>query len=135
VLIRALADPSEEVRCLAARWLAELGPDAADAAPALARILKRRSTSELPLLAARALCALGPKAKPATMVLYRALLDRNARIRVAAAGALLQIEPGCPEALAALAAARNDPEAEVREEAEAVLRRVGKETVSRRKDP
>ena len=119
-LIAALSGPDSRVRAEAARALGLMGPDARAAIPELIRLTGRRSGSQVVEYASEALAQLGPVAVPAlseilhdddpeargalrilgqmsakTAVpiteLVRCLRDRDAEVRMAAAGALAAV--------------------------------------------
>jgi hypothetical protein len=87
-LVRLLKDGEERVRGEAAWALAQIGPDARAAVPALLEVLADGDTGLQP----RALFALGRIGPAAVPGLVDGLKDQNARIRSAAAQALVERE-------------------------------------------
>jgi len=93
----------------AAKALAEIGPEARAAVPALIGLLKERRELN-PAFYCMALGRLGPDAKEAVPVLEEALKDDNRGIRLAAAVALTTIEPQqASNAVAVLKSLQHDP--------------------------
>jgi HEAT repeat protein len=131
-LLEALGDKDDEVRQFVVRSLAALRPDAKQAVPALAKLVKDDSSpavrytavdmlrlhgkSAVPALvellgeaddltryyACWGLGVIGPEAKAAVPDLTKALKDRDAKVRRRAAAALGGIGPGAKEAVTAL---------------------------------
>jgi HEAT repeat protein len=97
-LRKALSDPDAEARRLAAGALVSFGPRAKDAVPELIALLTDEKSV---LTAAGALKAIGPDAREAIPALRKAAdgPDENA---VAAAEAMLKIDPAHPETAAAV---------------------------------
>jgi hypothetical protein len=87
--------------------LAEIGPAAAEAVPALIEAL-RDSADDVRQGAASALGKIGPAAAAAVPALIEALRDSNNDVRLEAVRALGEIGPCAPEAVAALRGARRD---------------------------
>lgn len=102
-LVSLLERPGEKDYAL--QQLAQLGPDAADAAPVLISVL-RDSLALNRYLAAEALRAIGPAAEEAVPELIAALHDSDPIVTESAAEALEAI--GTPEALKALEPLRKD---------------------------
>jgi len=99
-LIQALMDESVRVREAAADALAESGPQAVDAVPALLQALKNEERDwALRQAASDALGAIGSEAVPA---LIEALADEDEQVRRAAAGALRDMGPQAGDAIPAL---------------------------------
>jgi HEAT repeat protein len=103
-LVTLLERPGEKDYAL--QQLAQLGPDAAEAAPVLMAILKEDSLALNRYLAAEALRAIGPGAEEAVPDLIAALRDPDPIVIESAAEALEAI--GTPEALKALEALRKE---------------------------
>ena len=88
-LLRALEDPSPEVRGRAAEALAGVG---APVVPALAEMLTHE-TAHVRHAAALPLGDMGPGAAPALTALVRAAIDRDESVRQAASQALARVDP------------------------------------------
>ena len=91
--IAELKHEREGVRWDAASFLGECGPEAANALPDLAEMLRNDSRSRLRAKAATTLGHIGPQAKTAIPALQEALRDESQNVRDAAAEALKKIEP------------------------------------------
>jgi HEAT repeat protein len=92
----------------AAEALAEIGPDAAAARPAL--MARVRIGASFHSSFCKALGRIGPPAQEAIPVLEDALRDENLSVRLSAADALTRIIPNqCPNAVAVLRALQHDP--------------------------
>ena len=107
--VPALVATLEEQRatywaCLA---LSEIGPDAAEAVPALADVLKTDARPEVRREAALGLGSIGPGAAAAVPALTDALGDKESTVAAGAAFALGRIGPDAKSAEAALANAEN----------------------------
>jgi HEAT repeat protein len=83
--------------------LGEIGPDAAEAVPALVEVLKADQRPEVRREAVLALAAIGPAAAGAVPPLVEALADKDTAIGASAAYALGCVGPQAKEALPALA--------------------------------
>lgn len=115
-LKRLLKDPDAGERLRAAKKLATLGPDARAAIPDLTAALmdSDRDVSRQALLALQAIRP-GGTGSVALNVYIRDLGDEDEVIRLRAAKALAKLGPAAKPALPALqAAARNDPDEDVR---------------------
>jgi HEAT repeat protein len=106
-----LQDP--EVCEAAAEVLADFGPRAAPALPALIAALRSPNDS-LRVKCVRALAAIGPEAVAAVPALAGRLNDREEEVRYEAAWALCGIGPPAKEAFPALTGALSDQAAKVR---------------------
>ena len=109
--VRALNRPDAELRRRAIFALGAIGPDAAEAVPALAQALDRDKESAVRMNAAIALFELGLQARSAVPVLIKALRRRANRTNLAtfpftiqemAALALGRATAGTPDGVAAL---------------------------------
>lgn len=109
-LLPNLAGPDRDLAERSARILAETGPAAAPAVPALAKAV-HTSTGALKHAAADALAGIGT---PAGKWLAAALKAPDPKVRAAAAGVVAAMNPPSPEAAMPLAAALDDAEPEVR---------------------
>jgi HEAT repeat protein len=121
--LEALADAMRgrgdaDYRWKAARALGRMGPQAAEATPALAEALAD-DNGHVRIEAAIALGKIGPEAEAAAPALARALRDEDASIRREAAVALGRI--GAPAAVAALDRSLEDQDEGVRAAARAAL--------------
>lgn len=105
-----LQGPDRDLAERSARILAETGPAAASAVPALAKAV-HTSTGALKHAAADALTRIGT---PAGKWLAAALKAPDPKVRAAAAGVLAAMNPPSPEAAVPLSAALDDPEPAVR---------------------
>ena len=110
-LIQALKDKGDSsVRYWPAKALAQIGPKAKAAVPALAQALKDED-EWVRANAAEALGRIGPEAKAAVPALIQALKNEDVlRVRWGAAEALGQIGPAAKQAVPALAQALKDIE-------------------------
>jgi HEAT repeat protein len=104
-LTQALADPSEEVRDAAVVALAQIGPPAMTAAPALLALLRDFKTDARAAVV-EALGRIQDK-RPETLTVLRAAL-KDARTRRAALGALTNLGPAAAPAVPDLVTALND---------------------------
>ena len=109
--VRALDQPDEEVRYQAIFALGTIGPDAAEAVPALAHALEEDEEPAVRMNAALGLLRLGTLSRPAVPALIRALQSRANRtnlgtftftIQELAALALARATAGTTEGVAAL---------------------------------
>ena len=130
-LMRVMEDKGEYdgVRGAAIHGLMLLGPDAAEAVPALIKILDKERFSSLSSDAARALGQIGPVTPEIIPALIEALDDKYSLTREAAAEALGQIGPITPEIIPELVGALGDSEAIVREAAAQALGQIGTEAL------
>jgi len=104
-LAEALRDSDRFVREAAAEALAQIGPAAKDAVPALLDALHGKEDAEFVdarRKAAWALCRIGPDANVALPALVKALGDKDRGVRLAAAGALCGMRADAAEAVPAL---------------------------------
>jgi HEAT repeat protein len=131
-LVKRLDKGTDETRGLVLAVLSKIGPDAADAVPALRKLIegdpeaKKIST----VLAIQTLGRIGPKAKESVPTLIEALKSKEARspLRIAAAMALGRIGPPAKEAVPALRAAMKEKTAKsgpLRFHAAAALGQIG----------
>jgi HEAT repeat protein len=90
--------------------LAEIGPDAAEAVPALTEKVKSEKRPEIRREAISALGAIGPAAAPAVPTLAEALGDPSLAVQLSAAFALGRIGPPAKPATPALVKALKAPE-------------------------
>ena len=109
-LIKQLQDDKLEVRLQAADALANLGPDAKEAIPALTAALKGDKEAKVRAYAAFALKKMGAEAKEAVPALTDALKDKDEEVRSVAADALGQLGADAKSAVPALAEALKDPD-------------------------
>ncbi|WP_164104412.1 HEAT repeat domain-containing protein [Candidatus Laterigemmans baculatus] len=119
-LVVALSDDDADYRAAAARTLAAMGPDAADAADALVQMFRSDPERNNRVEAARALGQLGEEAvvpvlAEATDALVEMLNDEEGPVRVAAALALWRIDHENALSLPTLIAALTDSHQETRE--------------------
>ena len=120
-------DTDQRDRVTAAAVLAEMGPMAGAAMPALQDLLTDKRP-ELQQAAINALGQLGPAAKTAIPNLRRLLDDKDKRVRIQAAEALVKIGPiGGEVALPALTDLLKDENKNIRIDAAGVLRQFGPE--------
>src|SRR5262249_32799951 len=116
-LTAALKSPEVRARRDAVAALADLGPEAADAVPALTEAL-RDSDDETRHGAALALVSIqASDARAAVPVLVEGLQARKSQTRVDCAQALMTFDPPPAEALPKLLEALRDPQADVRKAA------------------
>ncbi|MCI0458601.1 MAG: HEAT repeat domain-containing protein [Gemmataceae bacterium] len=120
-LVKQLRHQDTEVRVAAAAALADLGPKAAGAVPALVEGLHALN-EDVRLNAALALAAVG---KPAVPALVKALGSPENEVRFYAALALGQIGPAARESAPALVRVLADPDEDVRRKAAGALGEVG----------
>ena len=120
----ATAATPVEATMSAADALGEIGPNAAEATPALVAILKDPN-QEVRWSAADALGKIGPNAAEAVPALVTALKDPEKKVRGRAALALGKIGPRAAEAVPALAEALKDQDADVRGRAAAAFEGIG----------
>jgi HEAT repeat protein/lysophospholipase L1-like esterase len=121
--LRALMDdPADNVRLAAVRAIARTSVDASAAAPALARALARDTDSRVRAAAALGLGHLQGAGDQARDALIAGARDPDAIVRASAVRSLARLPPSEAGA-AALARARQDPDAGVRAEAGAAGRR------------
>jgi HEAT repeat protein len=123
-LVEMLKDADEFVRQRAADALGSIGPNAAEAVPALAGALEDPD-AVVRSSAAAALGSIGPNAAGAVPALADALKDRNEEVRQRAADALGSIGPNAAGAVPALADALKDRNEEVRQRAAGALGSIG----------
>ncbi|MBL7133421.1 MAG: DUF1287 domain-containing protein [Phycisphaerae bacterium] len=126
VLIRAITDNDEDerVRMHAASALVEMGPQAAEATPALIQALKQRN-EPVAKWAAQVLGEIGPAAKDAVPALIDALKGGDWEMRCCAAEALGRIGPGAKAAVPALIDVLKGGDWDVRYYAAGALGRIG----------
>jgi len=121
-LVSWLSSPDPYVLAFAAWSLGNLGAEAHDAVPDLARVLARDETDAV---VSAALARIGPAAAGAVPVLVEALRSENADRRWRAARTLGRIGPPAREGVPALAGALTDPLVTVRVHAARALGRIG----------
>jgi HEAT repeat protein len=127
VFIQALTDESVRMGEAAAHALAEIGPQAVDAVPALLQaLMNEEEDSGRRQAASDALGAIGSEAVPA---LVQALADEDERVRNAAARALKDVGPQAVDAVPALIQALGDPDDDVSMAAASALGDVGPEAI------
>jgi hypothetical protein len=100
-LVDALEDTPQVVQLNAASALATIGADAAEAVPALVKLLRANpgpNGTNLRYQAVRTLRAIGPAARSAVPALKEASTDADALVRNEAEAALVAIEGGAPAA-------------------------------------
>jgi HEAT repeat protein/beta-lactamase regulating signal transducer with metallopeptidase domain len=123
-LIAQLRNPSARNEDLAAlNKLIQLGPDAAEAVPALIDYLKNPKSPSRGN-AANALGAIGPAAKEAVPLLIEAVQEDDRAVSISAAWSLGKIGPAAKPAIPALLQALSDAEPIVRLQAAAALWRI-----------
>jgi HEAT repeat protein len=126
-LIQALMDESVRVREAAANALAESGPQAVDAVPALIQALRNEEQDwALREAASDALGAIGAEAVPA---LIEALSDEDERVRGAAVGALRDMGPQASDAIPALVQTLRDENDDVSMDAATALGEIGPQAI------
>jgi HEAT repeat protein len=120
------ADDSDGSRVVGAQMLGECGPLARSAVPALARRLKDKQ-GDVRVAAAEALVKISPEkeTEAALAILTGELKNGEVLVRILAAEALGRLGPVAKEAGAALSAALQDPEPEVRQAAGQALKKIG----------
>jgi HEAT repeat protein len=96
-LIAALKSPHPSARRFAAEALGKLGPDAADALPALRALLRDEKSRPVLVEVVRVLYRLGPAARPAGPELAALLRDDRAALRMLSALALTRVDPELAE--------------------------------------
>ncbi len=106
-LVEGLKDKDVMVRQACITGLTVMGPDAKEAAPALAEAL---ATPALQYWAAKALERIGPPAKEAVPPLINVVKDRNSQGRTPAILALAAIGPDAKEAAPVLVALLGEPQ-------------------------
>jgi endoglucanase len=119
-----LKDPEWTIRKNAAISLADRGPEAEPAMPALVEALSDEEW-QVREPAAKALASIGPASQPAVPMLIKALSDEEWLIRESAAQALTAIGPSSQPAIPALIEALSDEEWHVRESAAQALGAIG----------
>ena len=133
-LIAALEDPSPAVYAQASQALGSLGDeDKARAVPGLIKTIESGGDNAK-LHSARLLGPMGNIALDAVPALVAAAKSPSAAVRVAAIGAIKDINADVPEVASLLFAALDDMDAQVREQAKLALARLGginKEVVPR----
>jgi HEAT repeat protein len=117
VFIQELKNPASRNDILSARNLALIGPDAADAVPALTECLKQKD-NDLLATAAHALGEIGPPSWKAATSLTLLLGDGNPEVQKQARAALAKIGPG---AIPALRGALKSPQSPIRRRAADLL--------------
>jgi HEAT repeat protein len=118
----ALKDPVFFVRGWTAFALAEIGPEAAAAVPALVATLKK--PDEVEFVRRQVASALGRIGSKAVPELIEVLANDNERVRLGAILALNQIGAGAKSAVPPLVALLSDPAEFVRTAAAAALRAI-----------
>jgi HEAT repeat protein len=127
VFVQAVTDESVRVGEAAAGALAELGPQAVDAVPALLQaLMNEEEDSGRRQAASDALAAIGSEAVPA---LVQAMTEGDERVRNAAARALKDIGPQAVDAIPALIQALGDQDDDVGLAAASALGDVGPEAI------
>jgi HEAT repeat protein len=111
-LINALKHVDAEVRSVAARAIARIGPDGHAAIPALLQAVQ--DTPEVRFGAICALRSIGPSATAAVPILVQALKDEDAGVRSVSAQALREIRANTQAVVSALGEAMKDTNQEVR---------------------
>jgi HEAT repeat protein len=127
-LLDLLARGEPDLQLIAVEALGAFGPAAAAAVPALAAVLED-ADDNLAGEAAWALARLGEAGRPAIPDLVRALKSGEGVLPVKAAFALGEIGAGVEEVVPALRRALGSSDDEVREEAEAALRKIDSRAV------
>lgn len=122
-LINALKSKNPAVRQAAAWGLRYLGPDAHDAVPALAELVK--TDEKASNFALQALGAIGPEAAPAVPAIVGVLRDGDEQLQYWALHALRRIGPGAREARDVLRSALGTGDVERRWEAATALFAIG----------
>jgi hypothetical protein len=100
-LVDMLNDPNPSVRVVAVRALHRIGPEAAEAAPALIDAAKKEKESRVRFKAAMALVEIEPGSKSAVPILIESLKDNNLPwgAKDLAIGALGKIGPDAKDAI------------------------------------
>lgn len=93
-IIRTLNSPDNDARYMAARLLADFGPKAKSAVPALTEALKNDKDDLVRAAAARSLGYLADPTSEAVPVLAEMIVDKDMRVRRNAVRALVHIHPG-----------------------------------------
>jgi hypothetical protein len=122
ILIKALNDPSEEVRSIAEGALGDIGPEAAAAVQALIRSVERGGYC---INGIWALGRIGPEAKAAGPLLKAIVRRKTGRQLVYAAEALWRIEQSTTMSIPALIKGLGDFDRQARAEAAEALRQIG----------
>jgi len=122
ILIKALNDPSEEVRSIAEGALGDIGPEATAAVQALIRSVERGGFS---INGIWALGRIGPQAKAAGPLLKAIVRRTTGRQLVYAAEALWRFEPSNTVSIPALIKGLGDSDRQARAEAAEALRQIG----------
>ena len=117
VLVQELKNPASRNQILAARSLALIGPEAAEAVPSLTECLKQKD-SELLAMAAHALGEIGPPSSKAATPLTLLLGDASPEVQKQSRAALAKIGPG---AIPALRGALKSPQTSIRRRAADLL--------------
>ena len=125
VLMQALKDQDPKVRYKAVRVLADLGPSAAEAVPALSKTLKEDKNEAVQETAAFALGKIGQAAKPAVPLLIQAAKNERERMRSVAIFALWKIGPAAQEAIPVLIESLNEKDSTIRGMASLALAEMG----------
>jgi HEAT repeat protein len=106
--IEALQSPDAAVRCQAAHALGALGPDAAEAAPALCRVMREDPKRGPRIEASQALMKMGRAARASVSGLALALDDPEPWVRMNATVALLRLGADARPAIPALTRALHE---------------------------
>jgi hypothetical protein len=122
-LITSLSDSHPSVRRAAIMTLAEMGPAALEAVPALTEILQIEPYSVIRQAAAESLWIMGPAAEPAIHALIAASMDPVASVRISAVHALGNFA-GNGDVVSRLIESIGDTEATVRYTAARMLSRI-----------
>lgn len=107
-LTKALNHQDARVRTDAAEDLGLIGPPAADAVPALVKLMEQDADPLSRIAAAKASARIDPKNETAVPLLVEALKDKTGKVRKRAAESLGDLGPGARPAVAALAKAAKD---------------------------
>jgi HEAT repeat protein len=124
--LTALSHPDATVRYNSADLLAQLGPTAKFAVPALREVLEKEKSVPVRVKIVEALWKI--EKSPASLLLpplQQALKDKNPDNRVAAAGVLGMMGPAAKNAVPALSLALKDDDLSVRSEAATALGEIG----------
>src|SRR5262249_39186858 len=127
-LTRALRPEDARVRIDAADDLGLLGPPAADAVPALRKLMEQDANPLARIAGAKAIAAIDPKNETAIPVLVEALKDKTGKVRRRAAQSLGDLGPGATSAVAALIKATKDSDPTVSWAAIDALGQIGPDT-------
>ena len=106
--VGALNDPDEEKRIHAIKSLGAIGPDAADAVPALTQVMTSGGSRGERIEAAHALANLAPASRSAVPELTQAVADKDLGVRVNAILTLMRLGKDGRPAAAALTGAIKD---------------------------